>query len=114
MASHMTVEDQEEIWVRLEAGESLTEIGAAVGRTLSTISTFVIRNGGRRPREPAVWSDKRMCLSDREEISRGLALDESFRAIAERIGRAPSTVSREVNANGGRQPYRAVDGEGRR
>ena len=49
MASQMTVEDQEEIWARLEAGESLTEIGRVIGRTLSTISTFVIRNGGQRP-----------------------------------------------------------------
>ena len=111
MASHMTAEDQEQIWDRLEAGESLTEIGAAIERTLSTISTFVIRNGGRRPPEPVVWSDKRMCLADREEISRGLVLEESFRTIAGRLKRAPSTVSREVNANGGRQFYRAVDGE---
>ena len=50
-----------------------------------------------------------MCRIDREEISRGLALEESFRTIANRIGRAPSTVSREVNANGGRDAYRAVD-----
>lgn len=111
MARHMTIEDREEIWLRLEAGETLTEIAAVIDRTLSTLSTFVIRNGGRRPREQTPWSDKRMSLEEREEISRGLALGESFRSIAKRIGRAPSTVSRDVKSNGGRDGYRAVDAE---
>lgn len=60
------------------------------------------------PAPPAVWSDQRLSMSDREEISRGLVAEESFRSIAARLGRAPSTVSREVNGNGGRDDYRAV------
>jgi transposase, IS30 family len=48
-----------------------------------------------------------LSLSEREEISRGLAAGDSLRHIAERLGRAPSTVSREVAANGGRRAYRA-------
>lgn len=109
--AHMSADDQERIWVLLEGGETLTDIGKAIGRSITTVRSFVLRHGGQRPPEPTVWSDERMCLTDREEISRGLALDESFRAIASRIGRAPSTVSREVNANGGRRAYRAVDAE---
>ena len=50
----------------------------------------------------------RLSLAEREEISRGLAAGESFRLIAVRIGRAPSTVSREVRVNGGRRRYRAL------
>jgi len=62
----------------------------------------------RRPpaREPA-RSVLRLSLTEREEISRGLAGGESLRAIARRLGRSPSTISREVVANGGRRRYRA-------
>jgi IS30 family transposase len=49
-----------------------------------------------------------LTLADREEISRGLAAGESIRGISARIGRAPSTVSREVAGNGGRRGYRAM------
>lgn len=50
----------------------------------------------------------RLLLSEREEISRGVNAGESFTQIATRIGRAASTVSREVNRSGGRDRYRAV------
>jgi IS30 family transposase len=50
-------------------------------------------------------------LVEREEISRGLARDESFRAIGRAIGRPHTTVAREVNRNGGRRRYRAQRAE---
>ena len=53
-------------------------------------------------------SELRLSLEEREEISRGLAAGDSIRAIAEALGRSPSTVCREVNANGGRKKYRAL------
>jgi len=46
-------------------------------------------------------------MAEREEISRGIAAGESSREIAARLGRAPSTVSRELARNGGRARYRA-------
>jgi len=52
-------------------------------------------------------SEARLSLAEREEVSRGIQAGESFRKIATRIGRAPSTVSREVQAAGGRESYRA-------
>jgi IS30 family transposase len=52
-------------------------------------------------------SPLRLSLAEREEISRGLAAGESLRSIARRLGRAPSTVSREVAANQGTRGYRA-------
>ena len=62
----------------------------------------------RRPPVPEpVRSALRLSLIEREEISRGLAGGESLRAIAQRLGRAPSTVAREVAVNGGRRRYRA-------
>jgi IS30 family transposase len=51
-------------------------------------------------------------LEDREEIRAGLGAGDSFAVIARRIGRCPSTVSREVNRNGGRRRYRAVAADG--
>ena len=62
----------------------------------------------RRPPVPEpVRSPLRLSLAEREEISRGLAGGESLRSIARRLGRSPSTISREVAANGGRRRYRA-------
>ncbi len=64
-------------------------------------------------REPAVMADvyacsgARLCFADREVISRGLAADRSARSIAAELGRPPSTVTREINRNGGRVNYRA-------
>jgi IS30 family transposase len=52
-----------------------------------------------------------LSLEDREEISRGLVREESFALIADRLGRPTSTVSREVNRNGGRQRYRAASAD---
>ena len=97
-----------EIWDRFEAGESLRSISRRLGRPPSTIRTHVVMAGFRRPLPAAEWSSQRLSLSEREEISRGLAADESLRAIAQRLGRAASTVSREVAGNGGQQRYRAA------
>jgi IS30 family transposase len=46
-------------------------------------------------------------LGEREEISRGIVVGHSVRAIAAQLSRAPSTVSREIQRNGGRRRYRA-------
>jgi IS30 family transposase len=63
-------------------------------------------------REPSLperrRAPSRLSLGEREEISRGLANSESLRAIGRRLDRAPSTISREVAANGGCRRYRAV------
>jgi IS30 family transposase len=62
----------------------------------------------QRPTKPTPTRSRlRLSQVEREEISRGLAAGESLRLIAGRLGRAPSTVSREVKANGGRRRYRA-------
>ena len=81
-------------------------IGAQIGRHHRTVWGFISRS--RRPAMPErTRSPLRLSLHEREEISRGLAGGESLRAVARRLGRAPSTISREVAANGGRRRYRA-------
>jgi len=82
-------------------------IARTVSRPHSTVRGYI--KVLRRPAAPTrTRSPIRLTLAEREEISRGLAAGESLRAIAAGLGRAPSTISREVRANGGRSGYRAV------
>jgi len=97
-----------EIWDRFEAGEWQRSISRRLGRSPSSIRTHLLGSGFRRPVPGPEWSALRLSLTEREEISRGLAAGESMRCIAARLGRAASTVSREVASNGGRSKYRAA------
>ena len=107
--------DRLEILQRVCAGESQPQVARAVGTTTRTVRRVLAAVGGapsrrsrRRPR-----SSLRLSLSEREEIRAGLAAGESFRAIARRIARAPSTVSREVGGVAGRRGYRATTADDR-
>ena len=104
----LSASEKTEIWDRFESGESLRSISRGLGRPPSTIRTHVVGSGFRRPVPAAEWSPRRLSLTEREEISRGLAAGESLRGIAQRLGRAASTVSREVAGNGGCVKYRAA------
>jgi IS30 family transposase len=108
--SSLTTEEQAEIWRRYRGGASLRSIHQALGRNGRTVWRFVASTGGIPPME-RVRSALRLSLAEREEISRGLVADQSCRAIARRLGRAPSTVSREVAGHGGRAHYRACTAE---
>ena len=95
-----------EIRRRVAAGEEMVSVAAAVGRSVWSVGRIVGRAGGLPPRPP-VRSTLRLSSAEREDISRGLLTGQSLRAIARSLGRSPSTVSREVAANGGRRRYRA-------
>ena len=110
MARRFTEAEKADIWDSIERGEPMRVIARRLGRAHGSIRTFLVDNAGRRPRPPGS-SDLRLTLAEREEISRGLAAGLSLRAIAAGMGRAPSTVSREVGAAGGRQHYRALQAE---
>ena len=99
-----------ELWRRWRDGQSLREIGAAIGRDSGTVHWHVKQRGGIAP-HARVRSQRHLSLSDREEISRGLVAGRSLRSIAQGLGRPPSTISREVQRNGGAQAYRAVAAE---
>jgi len=102
-----TAAQSAELWDRWQKGEGLTSIGRALGKPSSCIFNHIRSSGGIRPR-PRPRSRLALTLAEREEISRGLVAERSFRSIASALGRAPSTVSREVNRNGGNRRYRAV------
>jgi transposase, IS30 family len=91
---------------RLAAGETYERAAQAVG--CSTQSIYRLRVGDRVPKRRVVpRAALRLSAVEREEISRGIGADESCRVIAQRLGRAPSTVAREIVGNGGRRRYRA-------
>jgi IS30 family transposase len=99
------------MWDRWQKGESMNEIGRYFGiQGHSSIQKIFSETGGIRPLERR-RSARCLSMSDREEISRGLMADRSMRSIAEALGRAPSTVSREIRRNGGRRHYRAHKAE---
>lgn len=96
-----------EIWDRWQRGESMSSIGRGFERESSSIFSVLSPSGGIRPVERK-RSRCALSLVEREEISRGLTIGRSLRAIAAQIGRAPSTISREVGRNGGADRYRAT------
>jgi IS30 family transposase len=102
--------EKQQIWEQLRSGVSYRTIALKLGRSSATVRDYVAVTGGVRP---AVRARRAGCLSarEREEISRGIAAGQSLRRIAGDLGRWPSTVSREVNRNGGRCAYRAAQAE---
>lgn len=105
-------EQKREVWQRWKEGQSLSEIGRALGKVAGSIHGVVAAHGGIVP-TVRTRAEGALTLAEREEISRGLARKESFRAIADRLRRWPSTISREVNRHGGRATYRAASAEER-
>ena len=105
-------EQRREMWRRWREGQSLSDIGRALGKVPGSIHHVVGANGGYVPAQRS-RSGRVLSLADREEISRGIAAGMSLRDIAVKIGRSPSTVSREVGRHGGREGYRATVADGR-
>ncbi len=99
------------VWEQWKIGQSLSDIGRALGKHAGSIHRVLSCNGGIIP-VPRRRSRLALTLAEREEISRGIAAALSIRQIAARIGRAPSTVSREIVRHGGRSRYRAAVADG--
>src|SRR5215471_9376308 len=107
-----TAKQKAELWERWRQGQCVADIARALQRrNKSGVYRVLALSGGITP-SLRRRSAMALTLAEREEISRGIAVGSSIRAIAAQLGRAASTVSREVNRNGGRGAYRASDAEG--
>jgi transposase, IS30 family len=98
--------EKRDLWSRWKAGQSLHEIGRAFDKPHSSIRCLLLPRGGIPPLARR-RSRRALTLSEREDISRGMACGSSIREIARHLDRAVSTVSREVTRHGGRLAYRA-------
>ena len=102
----LTTAERQRLRRLVAQGATHQEVATKLGCCAKSVQRVLIAEGGLAPRNrprPAL----RLSVREREEISRGLQNDESFRQIAAGLGRSPSTVSREVGNNGGRCKYRA-------
>jgi IS30 family transposase len=102
--------EQERVWELWGGGRSLRAVAVALGARPEYVHRYVASTGGIRP-APRRRSERCLSEREREEISRGLARGDGFRAVAAGIGRSHTTVAREVNRNGGRAGYRAHDAD---
>ncbi|WP_070358698.1 IS30 family transposase [Duganella sp. HH105] len=107
---HYTESQKALMWERWKQGDSLQMIAQLFDRNHSSIQPILAETGGIRP-APRHRSRLALTLTEREEVSRAVVAGVSIRAIAARIGRAPSTISRELQRNGGRTQYRAVQAD---
>lgn len=107
---YFTEKQKAEIWDRWQRGESMRSIGRLFDRGSSSIYPLLARTGGIRPPERR-RSRLALTLAEREEVSRSLGAGFSLRSIARQLRRAPSTISREVQRNGGQLVYRATSAD---
>jgi IS30 family transposase len=105
---HLSAE-QKQLAFRLRAqGWRLVDIAREIGCTAPMVG-LMVRDGKHRDGEPFDWKPRPGCLTidEREQILLGIGRGESLLAIARSLERSPSTITREVNANGGRVHYSA-------
>src|SRR5829696_1526274 len=103
----LTAEQRRMVRRLSEEGLSLRQVARQVSCSHQTAWLVLRSNDGRSARSAWEPAEGRLSVADREEISLGVYRGETFSAIASRLGRATSTVSREVAANGGRAGYQA-------
>jgi IS30 family transposase len=103
---HYTESQKALMWERWQKGDTLHQIAQLFDRHHPSIARILGETGGIRP-APRCRSRRALTLAEREEISRAVVTGHSMRSIATLLGRAPSTVSREIKRNGGQESYRA-------
>jgi IS30 family transposase len=109
--TRFTPNQKTELWERWKNGQCVADIARALERrNKSGVYRVLTLTGGIAPAERR-RAPVALGLEEREEISRGIAAGRSIRRIAARLGRAASTVSREVRRHGGRSAYRASEAD---
>ena len=104
--AHFTEIEKMKMWDRWQQGDSLHTIARLLDTSHTSVRRTLALSGGIRPRQ-RTRSRFALTLAEREEISRGIVAGLSIRAMAAFLRRSPSTISRELRRNGGRQHYRA-------
>ncbi len=105
-----SVIQRQELWQRWRQGESIAAIARVLGKQAPSVRYFLSIHGGITP-VPRCRANITLTLNERETISRGLSARQSIRSLAKQLRRSPSTISREVNRNGGYENYRAVNAD---
>ena len=98
------------VWRRWREGVRPDHIARELDRSTPAVKYLVVRRGGIAPATRR-RAPQALTIAEREEISRGLAAEQSLREIAAGLGRAPSTISREIRRHGGATKYRAADAD---
>ena len=103
---YLTEAVKDAIWELRAQGLSDREIGRRLGLARGTVSEYLARAGGIRPRARR-RPERCLSLEEREEISRAIARGRSARALGRALGRSHTTIAREIDRCGGRRRYRA-------
>jgi IS30 family transposase len=101
----------QDAWDAFQAGLFASEAGERIGMDRTTAKRMLVAAGGVRPRRGRNLQGRYLSFLEREEIALGIAAGQSIRQIAKRIGRSPSTVSREITRNSVRGRYRATSAQ---
>jgi transposase, IS30 family len=105
---HLSAEQKRWAFRLRGQGWRLADIAREIGCTAPMVG-LMVRDGKYRDAVAFGWEPRPGCLTigDREQILLRIGRGESLSAIARSLGRSPSTITREVNANGGREHYSA-------
>jgi IS30 family transposase len=107
-ANEMVAEAIQPFWAALQRGEFIADAAAEAGTYRKQGTRWVATCGGVRPRRGRDLKGRCLSFAEREEIAVGRAAGDSLRVIARRLGRSPSTISRELRRNADRGgAYRA-------
>ena len=104
---NLTAAEKSLLWEKWRTGESLKSIGRTLSKNSSSVHWYVTKHGGIQPKDRKRCT-RHLSIEEREEISRGVCNEESFQEIGRQLNRPASTISREVERNGGREQYRAA------
>jgi len=96
------------IWDKWGSGSAMIQIARTINKPPATVFSYLRYHGGIQPHQ-RIRRLSSLSIEEREEISRGLAANRSIRSIANLLERSPSTISREINRNGGVYKYRAAE-----
>lgn len=112
MKRTFTQDERDIVFDLWKQGAGFSDIGRVIDAKPGSIFTILREHGGIKP-EKRKRSIRHLTINEREEVRAGLSAKMSIRAIARKINRSPSTISREVNRNGGRRWYKAINADSR-